>query len=489
VALKKIKESHLKFRKTILLYVAVSLIALFPCLILGYVYFDDDILNYNSIVRQFFKSSISSGHLPLWNPYLFAGQPFWADPSSMVCYPFLYPTLLFPTAYGLGVFNFLHLVIAALGMRYWLKNFNLSEESCWVGSVSFALSGFYWSEIPHPMCVACYSWIPWFMGSLENLIASSNRKYGFLTGLFFSFLFLTGCFQIILGTLYFGFVYSFFRVWSIRQKLKTPKGIEWASTSTCFLLIIWGALPFLFLWIPASEFMGFSDRLHATLSYENFNAGLSIKPQNLYQFLFPVHPDVPAQGSAWPYEDFVGNAGHLGIWAPFFILAAFRRKKTKWPFFLSGIAFLTVLVCLGKYFFIHRLITEWAPGFRLIRGPFRFLFLYSACVSILIGFGFEELSKKGAQKTKPYFILWVFAGTVLILTAFFGNPPAILSQTIFWVFGTAGLYQWLRRGPLSSAGKYGFLFSIFLSLLWGGCLPVLHDWAQPPTWTFRKKPV
>ncbi len=42
----------------------------------------------------FLHAQLSQGHLPLWNPHAFAGQPFAADPQSGALYP---PALL---AYG-----------------------------------------------------------------------------------------------------------------------------------------------------------------------------------------------------------------------------------------------------------------------------------------------------------------------------------------------------------------------------------------------------
>ena len=451
----------MKFKNPLFLYLATPLVALFPCLILGYVYFDGDILIYNGIVRQFFKNSLLSGQIPLWNPYLFAGQPFWADPSSMVCYPLLYPTLLFPTAYGLGVFNFLHLFLAAWGTRFWLKKLNLSEESCWVGAVSFAFSGFFWNEISHPMCVAAFAWIPWCLGSLEEWTAGFTRRSAFRSGLAFALLFLTGCFQIILGALYFGLFYFLFR--SGTGFLKANRK-ERTRVFISIGFFTWGFLPFLFLWIPCSEFMSFSDRLHTDLSYENFNAGISINPSILYQFLFPVHPIDRLRGLILPFEEFAANAGFLGIWAPFLILLAFRKTGAKILYFLLGTAVLALLVCLGKYFFLHKWFTLWVPGFHLLRGPFRFLYLYIACFSVLTAYGYEEISKNARVNFKTIFLFVCFVGGALILR----GTALPLDQIFFLFLGGLGLCGWPRFEFFPKAGKWIFLTSIFLSLLTGG---------------------
>src|SRR5579872_6745140 len=183
-------------------YIAVSFVALLPCLVMGYVFFDDDLFDYYGISRLFAQNSIFNGHLPFWNPYLFAGQPFMANPATMALYPLYYLTLLFPSPYGAGIFYFLHLVIAGAGMHFWLKNLGLSRESCWIGSLSFMFSGFFWCEIIHPNVLSSLVWIPWVLGSLERFLREAKPSNAFLCGLAFAAHILASSVETSLGTAY-----------------------------------------------------------------------------------------------------------------------------------------------------------------------------------------------------------------------------------------------------------------------------------------------
>src|SRR5258708_2024200 len=98
------------------LYLAVSFVAFFPCLVLGKAYFANDLLYYFEPVRLFLKQQLMAGHFPLWNPYLLGGQPFFANPNVMSCYPPHLLSMLFPLPYGDGVYFFAHMFLAALGM-------------------------------------------------------------------------------------------------------------------------------------------------------------------------------------------------------------------------------------------------------------------------------------------------------------------------------------------------------------------------------------
>src|ERR1700679_3457928 len=72
------------------LYVLLALIAFFPCLFLGQAYYANDLIYQFGPFRQFLKDQLLQGHFPLWNPYLYGGQPFFANPNSMMCYPLNY---------------------------------------------------------------------------------------------------------------------------------------------------------------------------------------------------------------------------------------------------------------------------------------------------------------------------------------------------------------------------------------------------------------
>ena len=458
-----------KFKNPVALYLLTSFTAFFPCLVLGYAYFDDDLLNYDGIARQFLKNCLTQGHLPLWNPYLFAGQPFWADPGAMATYPPLYLTLCFPIAYGFGVFYFLHLIWGAVGMHRWLKSLNLSKESCWVGSFAFSLSGFFWGEIIHPQCLAVFAWTPWLVGSLEKLSQDRKPSSAFSAGLAFAMIFLAGYFQMALALFYVAVPYFVFRRWS-NSKISGTKSHDWTKNSVPWFFILWGSLPLLILAIPFYEFMQFSDRLHANLKYENFNADISLNPRHLPQFLFPINPINTPQDNLLPYEDYVSNAGYLGIWAPFFIFLAFQRKRKGWVLLAVLAIFLTLLVCFGKYFPLHRWLCLWVPGLALFRSPFRLVFIYTLFTSALTAFGFEFLltQKKIPKNHQVPIRLWATVYAIIIFMALFLVGKQAWVQVVFLLAGWTGFYLWFQKNDSKNWGKIILIASIFLSLLVSG---------------------
>src|SRR5262245_32419635 len=65
----------------------------------------------------FLQRSLRAGAIPLWRPLLMSGRPFAANPLNKVWYPPQWLVWLFPVTLHLNIMIWLHLVIAALGMR------------------------------------------------------------------------------------------------------------------------------------------------------------------------------------------------------------------------------------------------------------------------------------------------------------------------------------------------------------------------------------
>lgn len=455
---------------SLLFYAGLGFVAFFPCLALGNAYFDGDLLNSNTLFRQYLRDNLLQGRLPLWNPHLFGGEPFLANVETMVCYPPLYATLVFPVAYGFGVFYFLHFLIAAAGMHLWLRTFKLSEEACRVGAVLFALSGHFWWEIVHPTLLAAFAWMPWWGMTLERTSERLKPVWLFLAGLVFAVLFSAGSFQMTMGALYGGGAYLAFRLLTRPGWRQGP--LVWKRSLSAPLFFLWGALPLLVIWIPAREFLGLSARMQSVMdlreTYEVFQADLSIHPAMLGSFLFPVTPFSRATGEALPMTDYLANCGYLGPWVFLLVAAAFRSRPRRSVLFLALASSCALFISLGKYFPLHRWLCDWAPGLALTRAPFRFAFLYVIGLSLLAGIGYEILKGEMAKKRGKR-LSWIAAGTaayVLAMACFaFWRGWEAWPQWAGLGLGGAALILWMGKKDRGKPAQTLFLVSLVLCLL------------------------
>lgn len=107
-----------------------------------------------------------TGHLPLWNPTVDCGAPYWADPQNACAYPPLWGLFaLFPFFLAFHLFVALHQAWAAVGFLAFARSKGASAPASLAGAVAFAFSLHLTCSSWTPVALAALSWIPWiFLG-------------------------------------------------------------------------------------------------------------------------------------------------------------------------------------------------------------------------------------------------------------------------------------------------------------------------------------
>ncbi|HTB63384.1 MAG TPA: hypothetical protein VK737_07315 [Opitutales bacterium] len=130
---------------------------------------DTDLVNLFAAWRAFAAEGIRAGHLPLWNPYAYSGQPFLGDLQSAELYPLNAIFLIMPLARAVNLSFLLHLLILGWGAGYWAV-----WRGCrpWAGALAgFALmlSGPVFPHLygGHLTNVCAMAWAPWIFCALE----------------------------------------------------------------------------------------------------------------------------------------------------------------------------------------------------------------------------------------------------------------------------------------------------------------------------------
>jgi hypothetical protein len=90
---------------------------------------------------------LSQGRLPLWNPYTFAGVPFWADVQAAVFYPPSLLTLLLSAPWGFSLFALeieaiAHFWLAATFTYLFVRQITYSRPAALIAALTFTFSGY-----------------------------------------------------------------------------------------------------------------------------------------------------------------------------------------------------------------------------------------------------------------------------------------------------------------------------------------------------------
>jgi len=122
-----------------------------------------DLYTYHVPLRALTASSLQSGRLPFWNPFILLGVPHAANPQAALFYPPALLGVFFPIVTALVWDQILHLLWAGAGMFLLARSQRLDRAGAAVLASAFALSPFliYRVTAGIPTLLAALSWVPW----------------------------------------------------------------------------------------------------------------------------------------------------------------------------------------------------------------------------------------------------------------------------------------------------------------------------------------
>jgi len=341
-----------------------------------------------------------SGHLPLWNPYLFMGAPFLANSQSGVLYPLNWPLIFFPAPIAVKISIFIHLLIAALGAHLFARRaLGQSALGALLSALLFTLGGYLTSQVEHLNQLQGLAWFPWLLFSVHQLISlqpANKSSFFLLPPSFFNLppatFHLLSCATIFSLQLLAGHIQSAFislvgvslyvAILLIAQPRSVPRPPSSVLRHSSF---------FIFSFVILSAGLASAQLLPTLeLSQQSLRSGglplrealsFSLDPRLLGRALLPGY----ARGL---FSEFVAYLGVVGL-----TLAAFGIKKKPARLALLGLALLGLLFALGAYNPLYALLAA-LPPFDLFRVPARWLYLFAFGGALLAGHGLDDLSHR-----------------------------------------------------------------------------------------------
>jgi hypothetical protein len=136
-----------------------------PCLF-GYVWAMGD------LVRQFYpwkelgRQALASGHLPLWDPYVYCGMPLLGNFQSGLAYPPHLPFYFLPFAQALGWHLLFHFFMAGLGFYVGSRGLGLGTSAAFVAALIWQSNSFLLARVEFMSALSAYAWTPWILSAL-----------------------------------------------------------------------------------------------------------------------------------------------------------------------------------------------------------------------------------------------------------------------------------------------------------------------------------
>jgi hypothetical protein len=112
-----------------------------------------------------------------WNPRIYSGIPFAANPLSKVYYPPQWLVYLLPPALHLNLLTWLHLALAGAGMWAWARSTGMQPGPAALATAAYALSPKVIAHLGagHLDLLYAAGWFPWLLWAVHRLVRIDAR--------------------------------------------------------------------------------------------------------------------------------------------------------------------------------------------------------------------------------------------------------------------------------------------------------------------------
>ena len=336
-----------------------------------------------------------AGHFPLWDPYLWTGQPLFGQAIPGAAYPLNWILFLLPLENGqiaswALAWYYVAIHLMAAGFCYlFCRSLGRSRTACLAAGLIFSLSGFL-GNTPWPVMMNGAVWIPLvFLFQLRASRGPRPAANAALSGMFLGIAFLSGHHQIPMFT-----AVAWIGVWI--YLLARNRRLLVAAAAALLFAALSGAMQTLPAyeygrlakrWVRAPEPVTWSQPVPYSV-----HAYYDLKAFSLFGIVFPgVHAH---------FDPFLGVvAFSLALFA---VTALWRDARVR---LLAALALAVVLYALGHNSVFQGALYGLIPELDKARSPSAAMVLFQFAAAALAAFGIDELTASWTARGT-----WILAG-------------------------------------------------------------------------------
>lgn len=474
-----------------------------------------DLANFLYPTYKFAAESWRRGVVPMWNPYLFAGQPFLGDIQSSLFYPinlltfFLSAQLAFRDMEYLAV---LHFAIAGVGMYSFLRwgkwklevgdrkhglseadglhecastfqspisNLDLSPFASLAGAIAFEFSDLFITHFGNLNLIATAAWMPLVLLFYRRAVVDRSMWFAIISGFFLALAFYAGHVQVLLFIVLSLGMFAIYHANEARRRatsesarssfFRHPSVFPIFSFVMVALISLGLSAP---MFVPALEFTQHTVR--AEFTYKQA-AEFSLPPAQLIGLFVPGYFGRGPLAAWGPWQRV--EVGYLGVLPVLLAFLAIILRRDSLAKFLAIFSLIGLALALGGYAILHGWLYQFVPGFGPLRAPARFIFLLDFGLAALAALGFDELVGALHETSLRAFKAFVRIAPWGFLIIAVASGAVIYTMLILGQGQDAVLFQRIAN----AANSIGF-FILLLTLSLGLLLARATRWFRPTAW-------
>jgi hypothetical protein len=336
--------------------------------------------------RDFGFRELSQGHLPLWNPYVYSGSPYFGGFQSALLYPLNAPYLFLPLARAVNVGIALHVFLGGLFMYCWVVGRRLHRTAGLLAAILFMFCGAHFSHIyaGHLPNLCTMAWAPLLFLAIDRVIERCSVGWCLAGMAVVAMQLLAGHPQYAFYTAIAAGLYALLNLIHAERRMRALLLLGAVYAGALLLSSV--------QLLPGLQASGESIR-SGSVSYE-YAAGFSFPPENALTLLTPY-----AWGGMTTYlgRDYLFEMNlFLGLAGAVLALIGLLRGDRLQRRFSGIMVGLLAVLALGAYTPLFPVLYRHVPGFDQLRGNSKFIFQMSLFLIMLAAVGADHLLRRRA---------------------------------------------------------------------------------------------
>ena len=375
--------------------------------------------------RTFSFGELRGGRLPLWNPYPFGGVPALGNFQHAVLYPPNWLHLTMPHGRAVNWVFATHVWLAGVLAAAWCRSRGSGAVASALGGTIYALGGSFILHVyaGHLNYMTTLAWNPLLLLAVDRIVATRRAGAAWVIGtLTVAMQVLTGCPQPAYFAGLAVLLYAPLRLIGLPLRAWLRAGGAIAA------MFLFGALLSAAQLLPAFD-AGRESVRAAPLEFAT-SASYSLPPANLLTLIapYPFGDDftTPYAGRwlMWEVSLFVGPAALVLA-----VLGAThsRRRADRAAIVL---AIIMIVLALGSYTPLFKVLYDWLPGWDRFRAPVRFNIFLSLMLAGLAARGFDVLLRRRNFGPRAAVVVVAAAGLVAALALVVRTRPEALAALL-----------------------------------------------------------
>lgn len=363
-----------------------------------------DMIYYFVPFKEIIVENLKNGNLPLWNPYLYCGQPLLANFQSAIFYPMNIFYYALPIEIAFKINTFLIYFIMSAFLYLFFRQLNLTEEGAFISSFLFSFSIYMTTKSAEWADLHTIAWMPATLFFSKISINKNRIINKFLTLICLTMSFLAGHPQV--------FIYMFLLFTAFYFFWAGFKGFKnYIVFNLCIVLITLVQI------LPTLEFIGLSSRASEYKLFYDVHNEMYMQFEHLLQFFFPFIKKFFSGISSFLNWMALIDIGLSAIFLSGLGIARMSDIKLK--------DFLLVLFTISFIFSFFNAIPYYNVFYKklfflhFIRYPAKINVILFFILCFFAGIGFDILFKNNKKENLTFFIFVIITNIIFIFVSLF----------------------------------------------------------------------